>query len=94
MLVILWEFFSLRFVNSVGIIMRDLPNPNACRGDGEILVPCYQPPTSTPVPQTANMGKQLWNALLRVDDEAEQSIGFKHRKWKFPITAKVRAANC
>ena len=90
-----WGFFSLRFVNSVSIIMGELPNPNAaCKGDGKILVPCYQPPTSTSVPQTANMGKQLWNTLLRVDDEAEQSIVFKHRKWEIPITAKVCAANC
>ena len=37
-----------------------------------------------------HMGKRLWDSRLRVDDEAEQSIDFKHRKWEFPITAKVR----
>ena len=41
-----------------------------------------------------NMDKQLWDSRLRVDGEAEQLIDFKHRKWKFPITTKVRAANC
>ena len=41
-----------------------------------------------------NMGKQLWDLSLCVDDEGHQSIDFKHRKWEFPITAKVRAANC
>ena len=41
-----------------------------------------------------NIYKQLWDSLLCVDDEAEQSIDFKHRKWEFPTTAKVRAANC
>ena len=40
------------------------------------------------------MGKQLWDSRLRVDDEAEQSIDFKHRKWEFPIAAKVRDVNC
>ena len=35
----LGRIFSLYFVTSVGItiIMRELPDPNACRGDGEIL---------------------------------------------------------
>ena len=42
----------------------------------------------------ADLDNQLWNSSLRVDDEAEQSIGFKHREWEFSITAKVRAANC
>ena len=43
--------------------------------------------------------KRLWDSRLHVDDEVEQSIDFplsikyKHRKWEFPITAKVRAAN-
>ena len=41
-----------------------------------------------------NMYIQLWNSSLRVDDEAEQSIGFKNREWEFSITAKVRTANC
>ena len=41
-----------------------------------------------------NMGKRLWDTRLLVDDEVEQPINFKHRKWAFPITAKVRAANC
>ena len=41
-----------------------------------------------------NMDKQMWDSRLRVDDEAEQSINSKHRKWAFPITTKVRAANC
>ena len=41
-----------------------------------------------------NMVKGLWDSRLRVDNEAEQSIDFKHRKWEFPITAKVGAANC
>ena len=35
------------------------------------------------------MGKELWDSRLRVDDEAEQSIDFKHHKWEFPITVKV-----
>ena len=39
------------------------------------------------------MGKGLRDSRLRVDDEAEQSIDFKHRKWEFPIMAKVRAPN-
>ena len=39
------------------------------------------------------MDKQMWDPRLRVDDEAEQSIDFKHRKWEFPLTTKVRAAN-
>ena len=39
-----------------------------------------------------NMGKQLWDSLPH--DEAGQSIDFKHRKWEFPITVKVRAVNC
>ena len=38
-----------------------------------------------------NMSKQLWES---VDDEAEQRIDSMHRKWEFPITTKVRAANC
>ena len=41
-----------------------------------------------------NMGEQPWDSILRVDDEAEQSIDFKHRKCEFPIAAKVRAAKC
>ena len=41
-----------------------------------------------------DMDKQLWESHLSVEDEAEQSIDFKHCKWGFPITAKVRAANC
>ena len=41
-----------------------------------------------------NMIRQLWGLSLCVDDERHQSIDFKHRKWEFPITAKVRAANC
>ena len=41
-----------------------------------------------------NMDKQSRDSRLRVYDEAEQSIGFKHRKWEFPITAKVHAAHC
>ena len=47
---------------------------------------------STARPQV--MGKKLWDSRLRVDDEAEQLIHFKHHKWEFPITAKVRAVNC
>ena len=35
-----------------------------------------------------DMNKQIW------DDEAEHSIDFKQRKCEFPITGKVRAANC
>ena len=38
-----------------------------------------------------NMDKQLWDSRLRVDNEAEQLLDFKHSKWEFPITAKVRA---
>ena len=41
-----------------------------------------------------NMDKQLWDSRKKADDEAEHSIDFKHRKWEFTITAKVRAANC
>ena len=41
-----------------------------------------------------NMIKQLWDARLRVHDEAEKLIDFKHHKREFPITTKVRAANC
>ena len=41
-----------------------------------------------------NMGKQLWHSRLRVDDEAEQLIDFKHRKWEFPIMTKVCDAKC
>ena len=47
---------------------------------------------ATPVRISApdrKMGKQLWNSSTRVNEEAERSITFKHRKWKFPITAKV-----
>ena len=41
-----------------------------------------------------NMGKQLWDSSLHVADEAEQSIGFKHLKWEFPIAVNACAANC
>ena len=40
------------------------------------------------------MGKELWDSRLYVDDEAEQSIDFKHRKFPIPVTVKVRPANC
>ena len=38
-----------------------------------------------------NMGKQLWDSRLRVDDEAEQSIDSECCKREFPITPKVCA---
>ena len=41
-----------------------------------------------------NMGVPLWDTNLCVDDEARQTIDCKHSKWEFPITAKVRTANC
>ena len=41
-----------------------------------------------------NMDKQLWGSSLRVDDELEPLIDFKHRKWEFLVTANVRDANC
>ena len=41
-----------------------------------------------------DMGKQLWDFSLRVDDKVERRIDFKHIKWGCPITVKVRAANC
>ena len=40
------------------------------------------------------MDKQMWDSRLPMDDEAEHSIDFKQRKCEFPITGKVRAANC
>ena len=41
-----------------------------------------------------NMNEQLWQLSLWVDDEGKQTIDFEHSKWEFPITAKVRTANC
>ena len=41
-----------------------------------------------------NMDKHLRDSNVRVDDEAERLVDFKSRKWKFLITAKVRAADC
>ena len=56
---------------------------------------------ATPVRVSApdrSMGKRLWDSKLRADDQAKQSIDFKHRKWEFPISAtcsaKVLVANC
>ena len=42
---------------------------------------------------SASMNEQLWDLNLRVNVQAEQAINFKHRKWGFPITVKVRAAS-
>ena len=41
-----------------------------------------------------NMGEQLCQSNLRVDDEGKQTIDCEHSKWEFPVTAKVRTANC
>ena len=41
-----------------------------------------------------NVGEQLRQSNLRVDDEGKQTIDCKHPKWEFPVTAKVRTANC
>ena len=52
--------------------------------------------SATPVRASApdrGIGKQLWDSRVRVDNEAKQLIDFKHRKWEFPITTKVRDAN-
>lgn len=43
--------------------------------------------------QGHNVTKQLWNSSLQVDNEADQTIDFKHCKSQFFLTAKVRAAN-
>jgi hypothetical protein len=40
------------------------------------------------------MIKKMLDSRLCMNDEAGQLTCFKHRKWEFPITAKVRAANC
>ena len=49
-------------------------------------------PVRVSVPEH-NMDKQLWDSRLCIDDEAEQSINFKHRKWEFRIAAKVRTVD-
>ena len=36
-----------------------------------------------------NMGNQLWEFSLCVDDEEEQMIDFKHPHWGFPDAAKA-----
>ena len=52
----------------------------------ELMLPPSPPSASV----LLNMTKQLWDSCLRVDDEAEQSSDFKHRKWEFfPTTTKV-----
>ncbi len=62
-----------------------------CGQEHELLM-LPAPPVRVSAPDR-NMGKQLWDLRLRIDDDAGQSIDFKHRKWEFPITAKV-GANC
>ena len=59
------------------------------RGQERELIMLAGPPVRASAPDH-NMGKQL---CLRMQDETEQSIDFKHRKCEFPITAKVRATN-
>ena len=36
-----------------------------------------------------NMGNELWEFSLCVDDEEEQMIDFKHPQWGFPDAAKA-----
>ena len=61
----------------------------ACDQERELL----PPPPVRASGLDRNMGKQLWEPRLRADDEAEQSIDFKHRKWEFPVTTKVRTVD-
>ena len=46
------------------------------------------PATSAP---DRNIDKRQWDSRVHADGEAEQLIDSKHRKWKFPVTVKVRA---
>ena len=40
-----------------------------------------------------NLDKQRWDSHLLVDNEAQQSIQFKHREWEFSSTTKVLAVD-
>ena len=66
---------------------------SVCARDQErelLMLPAPAIRVSAPV---RNIGRRVRDPHLRVGHESEQSVNFKHRKWEFPITTKVRAAN-